>query len=120
MSESSGHSSSSSNDNISERRRNCRRSHKRSTSRSEPRSKRIQTCRSESQNREDEDQDEFTKYRCKLNKKQDNLKTNIADSSRESISRAENKKSSSKILKESEDFKKRLWRIWTLANKLQN
>ena len=99
MSESSSSTqSSSSNSSTSRRRRNRSRSHSRNTSRSEPSSKRVRTSTSESRNRKDGDQDEFRKYLHKLDKKLDDLETNIADSSRESLSKQKNKKSSSKIL----------------------
>ena len=107
MSESSGHSSSSSDSNTPRRRRNRSRSHSRSTSRSEPSSKRVRTSPSESRNRKDEDQHEFRRYLRKLDKKLDNLEANIADSSRESLSRAEKQEKQLKNIKESKDFKKR-------------
>ena len=67
------------------RRRNRSRSHSRNTSRSEPSSKRVRTSTSESRNRKDGDQNEFRRYLHKLDKKLENLETNIADSSRESL-----------------------------------
>ena len=108
MSESSSSTqSSSSNSSTSRRRRNRSRSRSRNTSRSEPSSKRVRPSTSESRNRIDGDQDEFRRYLHKLDKKLDDLKTNIADSSRESLSRAEKQEKQLKNIKEGKDFKKR-------------
>ena len=99
--------SNSSNSSTSRRRRNRSRSHSRNTSRSEPSSKRVRTSTSESRNHKDGDQDAFRRYLHKLDKKLDNLETSIADSSRESLSRAEKQEKQLKNIKEGKDFKRR-------------